>query len=159
VKEDHGYYIWSFQGRILKRINLKNFIQFLWRPRPASLLSEEKCKEIKKSLKKFYPQFEAKDRMRLTRASKELVEKRAKLREVFEEYRSKKIVEWQEQKKRRIQLRNSKFFFLLLINFPLNPYLFFVTTDIDTDEIENDPDNCEEETVEFLVKEEITNLE
>jgi translation initiation factor 3 subunit B len=97
--------------------------------------------------------------MRLTRASKELVEKRAKLREVFEEYRSKKIVEWQEQKKRRIQLRNSKFFFLLLINFPLNPYLFFVPTDIDTDEIENDPDNCEEETVEFLVKEEITNLE
>jgi hypothetical protein len=46
-----------------------------------------------------------------------------------------------------------------LINFPLNPYLFFVPTDIDTDEIENDPDNCEEETVEFLVKEEITNLE
>jgi translation initiation factor 3 subunit B len=158
VKEDHGYYIWSFQGRILKRINLKNFIQFLWRPRPASLLSEEKCKEVKKNLKKYYPQFEAKDRMRLTRASKELVEKRAKLREQFEEYRAKKIVDWEDQKKRRMQLRNSEFLLNVLFGGFINCFSCF-STDIDTDEIENDPDNCEEETVEFLVKEETTNLE
>lgn len=114
VKEDHGYYLWSFQGRIMKRTMLKNFIQFAWRPRPPTLLPDQQQKEIKKSLKKYYAQFESKDRMRLTRASKEILEKRAKLREQFMEYRSKRIIEWEQQKTRRMQLRNSKFRFFAL---------------------------------------------
>lgn len=44
----------------------------------------------------------------MTRASKELLEKRAKLREQFMEYRKKRITEWEEQKLQRLQLRNSK---------------------------------------------------
>lgn len=111
VKEDTGYYMWSFQGKILKRTMLKNFVQFLWRPRPPSLLSEEKQKEIKKNLKKYYAQFESKDRLRMTRASKELLEKRAQLREQFMEYRNKRIAEWEAQKSRRLQLRNRKKFY------------------------------------------------
>lgn len=137
VKEDHGYYIWSFQGRILKRVNLKNFILFLWRPRPPTLLSDEKQKEIRKNLKKYYAQFESKDRVRMTRASKELLEKRAKLREQFVEYRSKRVSEWEEQKYRRMQLRNN----------------------VDTDTLDADPDNVEEEIVEILVREDTTLLE
>ena len=101
--------MWSFQGRILKRVNLKNFMLFLWRPRPPTLLSDAKQKEILKNLKKYYSQFESKDRLRMTRASKELIEKRAKLREQFTEYRSKRVKEWEDQKKRRMQLRNSTY--------------------------------------------------
>lgn len=137
VKEDHGYHIWSFQGKILKRVNLKNFILFLWRPRPPTLLSDEKQKEIRKNLKKYYAQFESKDRIRMTRASKELLEKRAKLREQFVEYRTKRVSEWEEQKYRRMQLRNN----------------------IDTDTLDADPDNVEEEIVEILVREDTTLLE
>jgi hypothetical protein len=37
--------------------------------------------------------------------------------------------------------------------------LFCNLSDIDTDEIENDKDNVEEEIVEFLVKEEVTNID
>lgn len=110
VKDDQGYYIWSFQGRILKRVNLKNFLQLLWRPRPASLLSEPAEKEIKKSLKKYYSTFETKDRLRLTRASKDLLEKRAKLREEFMEYRTKRIQDWHDLRSRRLELRNRKCF-------------------------------------------------
>lgn len=44
----------------------------------------------------------------MTRASKELLEKRAKLREQFMEYRKKRILEWEEQKLQRLQLRSSK---------------------------------------------------
>lgn len=135
IKEDTGYNLYTFQGRILKRNLLKNFVQYLWRPRPASLLSDAQQKEIKKNLKKYYPQFENKDRMRLTRASKELLEKRSQLREQFMEYRNKRIAEWQEQKNRRLQLRNH----------------------VDTDSLETD--DVEEEIVEFLIKEEITVLE
>lgn len=130
AKEDVGYYMWSFQGRILKKVALKNFVQFLWRPRLQSLLTEAQQKEIKKNLKKYYPQFETKDRMRVSRASKELLEKRQQLREQFTEYRNKRIAEWDEQKSRRIQLRNN----------------------IDTDNV--DTEDMEEEVVEFLVKEE-----
>lgn len=108
VKEDTGYYMWSFQGRVIKRVMLKNFIQFLWRPRPPTLLTEEQQREIKKNLKKYYPQFESKDRMRMTRASKELLEKRALLREQFMEWRNKRIAEWAAQKSRRLELRNGK---------------------------------------------------
>lgn len=135
VKEDTGYNMYSFQGRILKRTMLKNFVQFLWRPRPPSLLSETQQKEIKKNLKKYYPQFESKDRTRMTRASKELLEKRAQLKAQFNEYRNKRVLEWKEQKNRRLQLRNH----------------------IDTDSL--DTEDVEEEIVEFLVKEEITVLE
>ena len=67
---DNGYWIWTFQGRILKRVNLTAFNQLLWRPRPPTLLTAEQIKEIKKNLKKYSAQFESKDRMRLTRASK-----------------------------------------------------------------------------------------
>lgn len=70
---DNGYWIWTFQGRILKRVNLNQFNQLLWRPRPPTLLTPEQIKEIKKNLKKYSAQFESKDRMRLTRASKVLI--------------------------------------------------------------------------------------
>uniref|UniRef100_A0A0K8TT04 Eukaryotic translation initiation factor 3 subunit B n=1 Tax=Tabanus bromius TaxID=304241 RepID=A0A0K8TT04_TABBR len=130
AKEETGYYLWTFQGRILKKFPLKSFLQFLWRPRLPSLLTEAQQKEIKKNLKKYYSQFETKDRMRVSRASKELLEKRQLLREQFLEYRKKRIAEWEEQKSRRMQLRNN----------------------MDTDDIGNE--EMEEEIVEFLVKEE-----
>jgi translation initiation factor 3 subunit B len=108
VKDDHSYYIWSFQGRVLRRVNLKSFLQLFWRPRPQTLLTEAQQKEIKKNLKKYYPQFEAKDRMRQTRASKELLEKRAKLREEFQEYRQKRIQDYEKLKIQRLELRSRK---------------------------------------------------
>lgn len=105
-----GYWIWSFQGKILKRVNLDKFAQILWRPRPPTLHSEDKQKEIKKNLKKYYPQFESKDRMRQSKASKELIEKRAALMEKFNSHREQRIREYLENKLRRLELRNSKFF-------------------------------------------------
>lgn len=133
VKQDTGYWIWSFQGKILKRVNLDEFAQLLWRPRPPTLLSADQQKDIKKNLKKYYGQFESKDRMRMTKASKELIEKRATLMKNFEEYRKKRIQEWNEQKTRRLELR----------------------THIDTDELDSDTKNVEEEIVEFFIKEEV----
>lgn len=48
----------------------EGFAQFHWRPRPPSLLTEKQQKDIKKNLKKYYSQFESKDRMRSNKASK-----------------------------------------------------------------------------------------
>lgn len=120
TKNDTGYWIWSFQGKILKRVNLDNFAQLLWRPRPALLLSIEQQKEIKKNLKKYYAQFESKDRMRMTKASKELIEKRATLMKNFEEHRRKRIQQYNEQKTRRLELRNRKCSFFATIYLSYN---------------------------------------
>ncbi|KAF7265760.1 hypothetical protein GWI33_020840 [Rhynchophorus ferrugineus] len=136
-KVDTGYWMWSFQGKILKRINLERFAQILWRPRLSTLLSDAQQKEIKKNLKKYYAQFESKDRMRQSKASKELIEKRAALMEKFREYREENIKKWIEKKSRRLALRNN----------------------IDTDELGADTDNVEEEIVEFFIKEEIIPIE
>ncbi|KAL3273021.1 hypothetical protein HHI36_014477 [Cryptolaemus montrouzieri] len=137
TKVDTGYWIWSFQGKILKRVNVEKFALLLWRPRPPSLLSEEKQKEIKKNLKRYYPQFESKDRMRQSKASKELIEKRATLMEKWRNYRAERMGRYQEVKARRLALRNN----------------------VDTDELDADTENVEEEVVEFFIKEEVTVLE
>lgn len=105
----------------MKRVYLDNFCQFLWRPRPPTLLSVEKQKEIKKSLKKYSSQFESKDRMRLTKASKELIEKRQKMMHEFEEHRKKRLQQWEQLKTRRLELRNSTYF-----NNVLFYYIFYM---------------------------------
>ncbi|KAK7582397.1 hypothetical protein V9T40_013842 [Parthenolecanium corni] len=133
-KMDTGYWLWSFQGKVLRRCNSNTFCEFKWRPRPQTLLSENKLKEVKKSLKKYTVQFEQKDRIRLTKASKDVVEKRQKLMKDFKEYRDKRIQEWKKQKQERLQLRSN----------------------VDTDELNADSKSYEEEIVEFIIKEEIT---
>ncbi|KOB71696.1 Eukaryotic translation initiation factor 3 subunit B [Operophtera brumata] len=56
-KMDCGYYIWSFQGKILRRVMKEGFAQFHWRPRPPSPLTDKQQKDIKKNLKKYYSQY------------------------------------------------------------------------------------------------------
>ncbi|XP_047529495.1 eukaryotic translation initiation factor 3 subunit B [Vanessa atalanta] len=136
-KMDCGYYLWSFQGKIIRRVMKEGFAQFLWRPRPPTLLSEKQQKEIKKNLKKYYSQFESKDRMRSSKASKELVAKRTEQMKKYVEYRELKAREWAEQKPRRLELRNY----------------------VDTDGLDTDPTNTVEEVIEFFIKEEQTVIE
>ncbi|KAG8227382.1 hypothetical protein J437_LFUL000390 [Ladona fulva] len=133
-KVDNGFVLYSFQGKCIKRNNVEGFCQLLWRPRPPSLLSAKQQKEIKKSLKKYSVQFESKDRMRMTKASKELVEKRCRLMKEFEDYRQKRIEQYDAQKSRRLELRDH----------------------VDTDELVSDTVNVEEKSIEFLIKEEVT---
>ncbi|KAL1494447.1 hypothetical protein ABEB36_010045 [Hypothenemus hampei] len=140
-KVDTGYWMWSFQGKILKRVNLERFAQILWRPRPPTLLSEKQQKEIKKHLKKYYAQFESKDRMRQSKASKELIEKRAALMEKFQQYREQQIKRWEANKPRRLALRN---------NVDTDEFFFNVVSISNADAV-----NFEEEVVEFFIKEEI----
>ena len=109
---DNAYWLWSFQGRILKRVALDKFCQLQWRPRPPTLLSGQQVKDIKKTLKKFSTQFEVKDRLKMSKASKELVEKRRKLMQEYEDIKRKKQDDYAAQRRRRIELRNSNFEFL-----------------------------------------------
>merc|ERR1712088_148426 len=69
-KVDNAYWLWSFQGKILKRFQLDRFCQLLWRPRPPTLLTQKDIKEIKKNLKKYSVEFDVVDREQGSKKSK-----------------------------------------------------------------------------------------
>merc|ERR1712150_307385 len=125
-KVDNANWLWSFQGKILKRYQLDRFCQLLWRPRPPTLLSPKDIKEIKKNLKKYSVEFDVVDREQGSKKNKELLTKR---RGFYEEFK--------EQKEQRIALRNG----------------------VDTDNFDSENTDMAEEVVEFLVSEEVINLE
>jgi len=131
-KVDNAYWIWNFQGKILKKATVDKFCQLTWRPRPPTLLSKEQLKDVKKNLKKYSDQFIAKDKMRLSKASKELVAKRQAMMEEYSSYRTQKTKEFDALLARRLELRGG----------------------VDPDD--HSGEAFEEETVEFLVKEEST---
>jgi len=107
---DYGFLVWNFQvfhctyfvmnvwqftflknwnqGRMLARRQMPGFCSFSWRPRPATLLNEEKIKvfnpcvetwedfilqilfqAIRKNMKKYAMEFDEKDRKKLDKAS------------------------------------------------------------------------------------------
>ncbi|KFM61475.1 Eukaryotic translation initiation factor 3 subunit B, partial [Stegodyphus mimosarum] len=136
-KLDNAFWLWTFCGRLVRKKDVEGFCQLLWRPRPPILLSEEKVKEIKKNLKKYSAHFDLKDQMSLSKASKEIIDKRIKLMKEFGNIRQRMINEFNSKKRLRLELRNG----------------------IDTDELDSEVGNLEEEVVEFLTKEEIVVLD
>lgn len=128
-KVDNAYWVWTFQGRLLQKQSLDRFCQLQWRPRPPSLLTKEQLKDIKKNMKKYSTQFEIKDKMSQTKASKEMIEKRRKMLADFRQYRADKEQEYAQYRERRIALRDGH----------------------DTDSQANNPDNYIDETIEFLL--------
>merc|ERR1712121_90594 len=102
---------------------------FLWRPRPPSLLAEEQKKEIKKNMKKYQAQFELKDRMSQSKASKEMVEKRRKMKTDFDTWKASAKANYEANKAWRIAARNG----------------------LDTDSLSSNVQDFDEEIVEFLV--------
>ncbi len=133
-KVDNAYWMWSFQGKLLKRFQLEKFCQFSWRPRPPCFLSNKQIREIKKNLKKYSLDFDRVDKMKISEISKELLEKRQKSRSTFDKYRLKRKADYEENKASRLKLRNG----------------------VDTDDTSVEAQDLETEVVEFLVSEEST---
>jgi hypothetical protein len=46
---ENGYNVWSFNGKLIHKVIKDRFFQFLWRPRPPTLLTKEK-QEVKISI-------------------------------------------------------------------------------------------------------------
>lgn len=134
-KNDNAYWIWSFQGKILKRVSIDKYCSLSWRPRPPTLLGKEEIKEIKKGLKKYSDTFNLKDKQRLNKASKELMDKRKEQMDKFMEYRKEMQEKYEAMREERIAMRGG----------------------IDSDNKQGS--DMEEEVVEFLVKEDTTNVD
>lgn len=119
----------NFQGKPLQKQVYEKLYKFSWRPRPATLLSADKIKEIKKNLKQYSSKYDVVDTARNKIVSQELLEKRKKMMDDFANFRRVTNKRLAEQRARRIELRNGQ----------------------DTDTLNNDVDEIEY-TVQLLVE-------
>ncbi|GAA0145959.1 hypothetical protein Leryth_013162 [Lithospermum erythrorhizon] len=83
---ENGFNIWSFHGKLLYRILRDHFFQYLWRPRPPTLLTPEKEEEVAKNLKKYSKKYEAEDQDVSLQLSEQDREKRRVLKEEWERW-------------------------------------------------------------------------
>jgi len=87
---ENGYKLWTFQGAPMFEVQKPEFYQFVWRPRPALLLSPEKQEYIKRNLKKYASKFDAREKIVRLR----------KKRKIFNE-RTSKYNEWMTNQAKR----------------------------------------------------------
>ncbi|KAH6675250.1 eukaryotic translation initiation factor 3 [Plectosphaerella plurivora] len=84
---ENGYHIYDFKGEALREEPIEKFKQFLWRPRPATLLSKEEQKQIRKNLREYSKAFEQEDADRGASADREVVDARRRLLEEWVAWR------------------------------------------------------------------------
>jgi len=101
---ENGYNIYSFQGKLLKHVLKDKFYQLLWRPRPPSLLPEEKIQYIKQNIGKYANVIEAKNKAIKEAEKEEMRKLREEKRKEFELYLKQKDEEYAKQKNERRQI-------------------------------------------------------
>jgi translation initiation factor 3 subunit B len=76
---ENGYHLYDFKGEQLREEPVEKFKQWLWRPRPATLLTKEEQKAIRKNLREYSKIFEQEDADRGASADLAVVEHRRRL--------------------------------------------------------------------------------
>lgn len=76
---ENGYHLYDFKGEQLREEPVEKFKQWLWRPRPPTLLSKEEQKQIRKNLREYSKVFEQEDADRGASADLAVVEHRRRL--------------------------------------------------------------------------------
>ena len=88
---ENGYHLYSFTGDLLLESPIDKFKQLLWRPRPATLLSRDQQKTIRKNLREYSKDFEEQDRIEEDKEKGAIVEER---RRALSEW-----IEWLERER------------------------------------------------------------
>lgn len=86
---ENGYKLFEFTGNLLRDESIDQFKEFLWRPRPASLLNAADRKKVRKNLREYSAQFDEADAMEADAATREAILLRRKLLEEWRVYKSK----------------------------------------------------------------------
>jgi translation initiation factor 3 subunit B len=80
-----GYHLYDFKGKLLREEQVDLFKQWLWRPRPPTLLSKEEQKEVRRKLRDYSKKFEEADEAKKNQAS---VEEQDRRRQLLQEWYS-----------------------------------------------------------------------
>lgn len=83
-------------------------MQFLWRPRPPSLLSPEKEEEISKNLKKYSKKYEQEDQDAFNQLSEQERKRRTELQEEWDSWVAKWKRMHEEERAYRMDLRDGE---------------------------------------------------
>ena len=76
---ENGYHIYDFRGEALREEPADKFKQFAWRPRPATLLTKDEQKQVRKNLREYSRVFEQEDADRGASADLAVVEARRRM--------------------------------------------------------------------------------
>jgi translation initiation factor 3 subunit B len=97
---EHGYAIWDFRGHEIIKLLQDRFKQFLWRPRPRTLLSKEQQKQVRRNLREYSRTFDEEDAAEESQASFELIAHRRRLVDEWNAWRSHCQSEADEQRRK-----------------------------------------------------------
>jgi len=95
AQNENGYKIWDFKGTEIINVNKEPFYQFLWRPRPPTMLTAEQEKNLTASMKDYRAKYRAEDRKKQEEREVNLQKQKDERRKVFRDYMSKKRKEWE----------------------------------------------------------------
>ncbi|TIB70164.1 hypothetical protein E3P77_00082 [Wallemia ichthyophaga] len=84
---ENGYAIWDLKGQEVVKTSIEKFKQFLWRPRPKTLLPKDEQKKIRKNLRDYSRTFEDEDAAEESNVSAELLTQRKMLVNKWNEWR------------------------------------------------------------------------
>ena len=76
---ENGYQLFDFKGEMLREEHIDKFKQLLWRPRPATQLSKDEQKKIRKNLRDYSKDFEEQDRIEEDKEKGAIVDERRRL--------------------------------------------------------------------------------
>ncbi|EHA26523.1 hypothetical protein ASPNIDRAFT_55391 [Aspergillus niger ATCC 1015] len=76
---ENGYNIHTFAGQTLAEHPTDKFKQFIWRPRPPTLLSKEEQKQVRKNLREYSKEFDEEDKYAVDIANTAVVETRKRV--------------------------------------------------------------------------------
>lgn len=85
---ENGYAVWDFRGQELTKQLQDRFKQFIWRPRPRSLLAKEQQKQIRKNLREYSRKFDEEDATEESNVSAELLALRKRLVDEWNAWRT-----------------------------------------------------------------------
>jgi len=100
---ENGYNLWSFQGQSLRKEKMEKFYQFLWRPRPKTVLDDDEVQKVMRGLKGYMNRYGREDEIRRKRleasANTEKIEALSAFRELIEK-RTKEAKGIDEERRR-----------------------------------------------------------
>jgi translation initiation factor 3 subunit B len=102
---ENGYVVWSVLGKKIHTVQKTQFWQFMWRPRPKSLLTKEEEGSILKDWKTWKARFDAKDIQAREFASDEERQEHVRLLAEFEVQAAKWKSRHQQMAEMRYELR------------------------------------------------------
>lgn len=98
---ENGYHLYDFKGEQLREEPVEKFKQWLWRPRPPSLLTKEEQKQIRKNLREYSKVFDQEDADRGASADLAVVEHRRRLLDEWLAWRSQMVDDVSQEREAR----------------------------------------------------------